>query len=97
MIGRLRRGAKVAAGVRVATGSGNMTNRALHLPSCVLGGVSFDTCRGRGILVVAVGGSDRKSFAAVLGPEAAPSNISVPFQDFLCRHFAIFLEESGIA
>lgn len=41
-IGRLRR-PKVAAGVRVATGSSNMTNRALHLPSSLLRGVGFDT------------------------------------------------------
>lgn len=88
---------KVASGVSVAAGPSNMANRTLHLPGSILGGVGFNPCRGRGVLVVAVGWSDGESFPAILRSEAAPSNISVPFQDFFCRHFRIFLEESRIA
>lgn len=82
----------------MAAWAGHMANRALHLPSCVLGGIGLDTCRRRGI-AVSVGVGDRERLATVVRPlrEAAPSNISVSFQDLLRCHFGIFPEESGIA
>lgn len=75
-----------------------MTDRTLHLPSCVLRRVGFDARRGRHV-VVSVGIVDGERFAAVLGfgRETAAGDVPIALQNFFRCHFGIFPEEGRIA